>query len=320
MKGVGTLLEALHGGAGGWAWRLAAACFDPSWRLFETMAGSPFALWWLPEARGWAVLPALQAIVVPEAYRGPFAVYAALLIPGLFCLSMMFFALNPIFQIRRRTLPVIAAAGVGLAVDVLGLLVLPGLFGTAGIALAQSFGLTAAFLWLAARALTGRDRLHLPWREIGTAAAACLAMGLALAPFRHLEPRLALATCLPLGIGLYGALVWIFDIAGLRGHVLARFGHALSDRTRARVLLALRESPAFPADLADVLDVSRQVVSNHLACLRGCGLVVAVPQGRRVRYELADPRLAHALGDLLGVVLAVDPCSCGGGHADGCCP
>jgi hypothetical protein len=26
-----------------------------------------------------------------------------------------------------------------------------------------------------------------------------------------------------------------------------------------------------------------------------------------VRYELADPRLAHALGDLLGLVLAVDP-------------
>ena len=36
-------------------------------------------------------------------------------------------------------------------------------------------------------------------------------------------------------------------------------------------------------------------------------MVVAVPEGRRVRYELADPRLRHALDDLLGVVLAVDP-------------
>jgi hypothetical protein len=34
--------------------------------------------------------------------------------------------------------------------------------------------------------------------------------------------------------------------------------------------------------------------------------VVAVPEGRRVRYELADGRLRHALSDLLGVVLAVD--------------
>jgi ArsR family transcriptional regulator, cadmium/lead-responsive transcriptional repressor len=91
------------------------------------------------------------------------------------------------------------------------------------------------------------------------------------------------------------------------GQVLARFGHALSDPTRARLLLALREAPAHPADLADLLGVSRQMVSNHLACLRGCGLVVAVPEGRRSRYELADQRIGHALGDLLSLVLAVDP-------------
>jgi DNA-binding transcriptional ArsR family regulator len=94
------------------------------------------------------------------------------------------------------------------------------------------------------------------------------------------------------------------------GQVLARFGHALSDPTRARVLLALRDAPGYPADLADLLGVSRQRLSNHLACLRGCGLVVAVPQGRRTRYELADSRLGHALGDLLGVVLAVDASTC----------
>src|SRR5918997_532293 len=89
--------------------------------------------------------------------------------------------------------------------------------------------------------------------------------------------------------------------------VLARFGHALSDPTRAKLLLALRDAPGYPADLADLLGTSRQNLSNHLACLRGCGLVVATPEGRRTRYELADPRLAHALGDLLGLVLAVDP-------------
>lgn len=55
------------------------------------------------------------------------------------------------------------------------------------------------------------------------------------------------------------------------------------------MLLTLRDGPAYPADLADLLGVSRQVMSNHLACLRGCGLVVAVPEGRRTRYELTDP-------------------------------
>jgi len=101
--------------------------------------------------------------------------------------------------------------------------------------------------------------------------------------------------------------------------VLARFGYAISDPTRARIMLALREAPGYPSDLADLLGVSRQGLSNHLSCLRGCGLVVSVPEGRRVRYELADARLGHALADLLGVVLAVDPACCAEGSEKGCC-
>ena len=92
---------------------------------------------------------------------------------------------------------------------------------------------------------------------------------------------------------------------------LARFGHALSDPTRTQVLLTLRAGPAYPADLADLVGVSRQAMSNHLACLRGCGLVVAVPEGRRSRYELTDPLITHALDDLLEMVLVVDPDCCG---------
>lgn len=105
----------------------------------------------------------------------------------------------------------------------------------------------------------------------------------------------------------------------VHGQVLARFGHALSDSTRARLLLALRDAPGYPADLAELLGVSRQSLSNHLACLRGCGLVVAVPEGRSMRYGLADPKLGHALADLLGVVLTVDPSTCAAADEDGCC-
>src|SRR5690349_11914931 len=103
------------------------------------------------------------------------------------------------------------------------------------------------------------------------------------------------------------------------GPVLARFGHALSDQTRSRILLALKDGPSYPADLAEAVGVSRQSMSNHLACLRGCGLVVAVPEGRRTRYELADPNLAHALNDLLGLALTVDPQFCPTSESEGCC-
>ncbi|MDQ0736303.1 ArsR/SmtB family transcription factor [Arthrobacter agilis] len=96
-----------------------------------------------------------------------------------------------------------------------------------------------------------------------------------------------------------------------RSSVLARFGYALSDPTRSRVLLALREAPSYPGDLAEMAGVSKQSLSNHLTCLRGCGLVVAVPEGRRVRYELADPKLGEALTALLDVVAISGPeCCC----------
>ncbi|MFJ2264479.1 ArsR/SmtB family transcription factor [Streptomyces sp. NPDC087844] len=105
--------------------------------------------------------------------------------------------------------------------------------------------------------------------------------------------------------------------------VLARFGRALADPIRCRILLALFESPAHPAhpaDLADALEICRTRLSNHLACLRDCGLVVAVPVGRRTRYELADERLGHALGDLRTAVVAVEADrTCPDARTKGCC-
>ncbi|MFI8499651.1 ArsR/SmtB family transcription factor [Streptomyces sp. NPDC085524] len=102
--------------------------------------------------------------------------------------------------------------------------------------------------------------------------------------------------------------------------VLARFGRALADPIRCRILLALRQEPAYPADLAEALGVSRTRLSNHLACLRDCGLVVTVPDGRRTWYELADDRLGHALDHLLATVVAVEADkTCPDAATKGCC-
>jgi DNA-binding transcriptional ArsR family regulator len=101
--------------------------------------------------------------------------------------------------------------------------------------------------------------------------------------------------------------------------VLARVGLALADETRRRILFRLIDGPAYPCDLADELHATRANVSNHLACLRGCGLVIAQPEGRRVRYGLADRRLGRALRDLLAMVLVRDPATCPSSAEEGCC-
>ncbi|MGN5240903.1 MULTISPECIES: Cd(II)/Pb(II)-sensing metalloregulatory transcriptional regulator CmtR [unclassified Rhodococcus (in: high G+C Gram-positive bacteria)] len=96
-----------------------------------------------------------------------------------------------------------------------------------------------------------------------------------------------------------------------RMDVMNRLGRAMADPTRSRILLTLLERPAFPAELARDLELTRSNVSNHLACLRDCGIAVAVPEGRQTRYEIADPHLARSLSSLVEVTLAVNenaPC------------
>jgi len=88
--------------------------------------------------------------------------------------------------------------------------------------------------------------------------------------------------------------------------VMNRLGRAMADQNRSRILMSLLDRPGYPAQLARDLDLTRTNVSNHLSCLRGCGLVAAVPEGRQTRYEIADPHLTRALEALVGVVLAVD--------------
>lgn len=80
---------------------------------------------------------------------------------------------------------------------------------------------------------------------------------------------------------------------------------ALSDPMRRAILLRLSEAPAYPADLADLCETSRSNMSNHLACLRGCGLIVAEREGRKVRYELVSTEFGEALRTLAEVTLAV---------------
>ena len=92
---------------------------------------------------------------------------------------------------------------------------------------------------------------------------------------------------------------------------LARVGTAMADGVRRGILLRLVDGPAYPGELADEMGESRANISNHLACLRGCGLVAATREGRQIRYELADRKLAKALRLLAEVELVVER-----GHSD----
>jgi DNA-binding transcriptional ArsR family regulator len=88
--------------------------------------------------------------------------------------------------------------------------------------------------------------------------------------------------------------------------VMNRLGRAMADPTRSRILMLLLDKASYPAVIARELGLTRSNVSNHLACLRDCGIITLEPEGRQTRYEITDPHLAAAFKALVDVTLAVD--------------
>ena len=164
----------------------------------------------------WVVLPSFEHLVVPQEFQGPFAHYFALLIPGLFCYACIHWVVNPIFQIGRRTAPLISAALLACAANGSLLLLLPAGPDASGYALAQSVALAVGLACLVGFA----QRLRPVWpraRQLAAIALATGAMAAAVAPLRPMAPGVvALAVQVTAGALLYGCFALGLDIAGLR--------------------------------------------------------------------------------------------------------
>lgn len=174
----------------------------------------------LPACAGlWLIMPSVEALIVPAQFRGPFGHYLGLLLPGLFAMGFVSFGVNPVFQISKRTAPLVVAAVAAVAVSLLLLFLLPWGRDASNLAIAQAGGYVAALLvtiWFALRAQP-------VWPSFWDLFAAAVGTGVmfhALSPMRALAPGfLTLLLQIAAGAAIYGAMVAVFDIAGLRTHV-----------------------------------------------------------------------------------------------------
>ena len=96
-------------------------------------------------------------------------------------------------------------------------------------------------------------------------------------------------------------------VAGNIADGLDRLGLALADPIRRAVLMRLLDGTQRPSDLAEAIGTSRSNLSNHLTCLRGCGLIRAERSGRNQHYELVSEQLGDALRALLAVAGTLSP-------------
>jgi DNA-binding transcriptional ArsR family regulator len=76
----------------------------------------------------------------------------------------------------------------------------------------------------------------------------------------------------------------------------AKLFRGFADPSRLSILEALRDGPLTVGKIVEVTGLSQSNVSNHLGCLRDCGLVVASQRGRYVHYALSDERVTQLLG------------------------
>jgi len=76
----------------------------------------------------------------------------------------------------------------------------------------------------------------------------------------------------------------------------AKLFRGFSDPSRLSILEALRDGPLTVTEIVAAIGLSQSNTSNHLSCLRDCGLVVAEQEGRFVHYRLSDKRVGQLLG------------------------
>ncbi|MDS1272524.1 metalloregulator ArsR/SmtB family transcription factor [Lipingzhangella sp. LS1_29] len=89
--------------------------------------------------------------------------------------------------------------------------------------------------------------------------------------------------------------------------------HSLSDSTRLAIVRRLATGEARVSDLVAQLGLAQSTVSQHVACLRDCGLVHGRAEGRQVFYHLTHPELLHMLTAAEALLTAT-------GHAVALCP
>ena len=88
--------------------------------------------------------------------------------------------------------------------------------------------------------------------------------------------------------------------------ILARYFQILASPTRLAVIRLLSEGRRDVKDLCARVAVPQSNMSNHLACLRWCGLVRATRIGRRQFYELNDSNVAVAIEEFASSVIWPD--------------
>jgi DNA-binding transcriptional ArsR family regulator len=75
----------------------------------------------------------------------------------------------------------------------------------------------------------------------------------------------------------------------------AKLFQGFADPSRLTILETLSDAERTVGEVVRATGLSQSNISNHLSCLKECGLAVSRRDGRHVYYKLSDPRVSQLL-------------------------
>jgi DNA-binding transcriptional ArsR family regulator len=104
--------------------------------------------------------------------------------------------------------------------------------------------------------------------------------------------------------------------------VKAKFIRGFSDKTRLQILESIKNKEKTVSEIVEHLRGNQSNISQHLACLKGCGIIVSRQEGKYIYYSLRNEQIADLLHAIEAVFTQVEEevASCEKNDDLDCCP
>lgn len=74
-----------------------------------------------------------------------------------------------------------------------------------------------------------------------------------------------------------------------------KFIRGFADKTRLLILECIKDKEKTVSEIVEEINGNQSNVSQHLACLKGCGIIVGRQQGKYMYYQLRNNQMKQLL-------------------------
>ena len=82
--------------------------------------------------------------------------------------------------------------------------------------------------------------------------------------------------------------------------------HGFSNKTRIQILECIKEQEKTVSQIVEETKGNQSNISQHLACLKGCGIIVGRNEGKYIYYSLRNQHIRDLLSMFDGVLADVE--------------